>query len=92
MRTTVVAGIVHHENSALPPLHALGIQMGDQLQQEVSEGEAVGVPTVHSVHQLPGTGDGSYDVHSINPSGSGDLVLHVAGDPTPHTVVCELDD
>ena len=66
--------------------------MSDQLQQEVPEGEAVGVPTVHSVHQLPGTGDGSNDVHTIDPSGSGDLVLLVAGDPSPHSVISELDD
>ena len=42
--------------------------------------------------QLPGTGDDCNDVHPIDPSGSDDLVLQVAGDPSPDKVVCEFDD
>ena len=89
---SVIVGIVHHEDSSLPPLGVLSIKMDTQLGQEETEGIRIGVSNVDCIQELPCTAQSSDDIDTLKTTGSGPLVLLVPLHPPMLTVVSEPDD
>lgn len=63
MSTSVVRGIINHENCVLPPVPVHGIQMLYQLDEKEEKGRTISFPLVNCEKSLTIATHSSNDVH-----------------------------